>query len=177
MIEGRKENAPAFVHFIVGPAVLPEVTQNISEALEEIGRQEEEGAQAAVVITALDETAYSQLSSWADDPRVIVRLAKKNGDGDFVNGRLSLTGALANAGRNTFPLKRVNNIDLALNKQFAITEQRKVEIGASAFNLFNHSNFGSYQTVVNVASYSSPVQNSDLAFAARMLQFAGRIEF
>jgi hypothetical protein len=46
-----------------------------------------------------------------------------------------------------------------------------------AFNLFNHSNFGSYQTVVNVASYGSPVQNSDLAFAARMLQFAGRIEF
>jgi hypothetical protein len=46
-----------------------------------------------------------------------------------------------------------------------------------AFNLFNHSNFGGYQTVVNVSSYGSPVQNTDLAYAARMLQFAGRIEF
>jgi hypothetical protein len=46
-----------------------------------------------------------------------------------------------------------------------------------AFNLFNHSNFGSYQTVVNLSSYGAPAQNADLAFAARMLQFAGRIEF
>jgi hypothetical protein len=46
-----------------------------------------------------------------------------------------------------------------------------------AFNLFNHSNFGTYQTVVNVAQYGLPAQNADLAYAARMLQFAGRIEF
>jgi hypothetical protein len=45
------------------------------------------------------------------------------------------------------------------------------------FNLFNHSNFGAYQTVVNVSAYGSPTQNADLAYAARMLQFAGRIEF
>jgi hypothetical protein len=46
-----------------------------------------------------------------------------------------------------------------------------------AFNLFNHSNFGSYNTVVNLASFGTPVQNQDLAYAPRMLQFAGRIEF
>jgi hypothetical protein len=46
-----------------------------------------------------------------------------------------------------------------------------------AFNLFNHSNFGSYNTVVNLGSFGTPVQNTDLAYAARMLQFAGRLEF
>jgi hypothetical protein len=30
---------------------------------------------------------------------------------------------------------------------------------------------------VNVATYAAPVQNADLAFSPRMLQFAGRIEF
>ncbi len=46
-----------------------------------------------------------------------------------------------------------------------------------AFNLFNHSNFGTYQAVDNVATYGAPAQNADLACAARMLQFAGRFEF
>jgi hypothetical protein len=46
-----------------------------------------------------------------------------------------------------------------------------------AFNLFNHSNFGAYQTVVNLSSFGSPAQDTDLAYAPRMLQFAGRIEF
>lgn len=46
-----------------------------------------------------------------------------------------------------------------------------------AFNLLNHSNFGTYNTVVTSPSFGSPVQNSDLGYAARMLQFAGRFEF
>jgi hypothetical protein len=46
-----------------------------------------------------------------------------------------------------------------------------------AFNLFNHSNFGAYQAVVNLATYGLPSQTTDLAYAARMLQFAGRFEF
>ncbi len=46
-----------------------------------------------------------------------------------------------------------------------------------AFNVLNHSNFGSYNSVVNFAGFGLPAQNSDLAYAARMLQFAGRFEF
>jgi hypothetical protein len=66
---------------------------------------------------------------------------------------------------------------MRLSKTFTLKDRVRFIPMVEAFNLFNHSNFGSYQTVVNVASYGSPVQNSDLAFAARMLQFAGRIEF
>jgi hypothetical protein len=46
-----------------------------------------------------------------------------------------------------------------------------------AFNLFNHSNFGNYQTTVNLASYGQPAQVTDLPYYPRMLQFAGRFEF
>jgi hypothetical protein len=71
----------------------------------------------------------------------------------------------------------ISRVDMRLSKTFTVKDRIRFIPMVEAFNLFNHSNFGSYQTVVNLTSYSAPVQNSDLAFAARMLQFAGRIEF
>jgi hypothetical protein len=68
-------------------------------------------------------------------------------------------------------------VDLRLTKTFTMKERFRLVPMVEAFNLFNHANFGSFQTVVNVSSYGAPVQNSDLAYAARMLQFAGRFEF
>ncbi|HEY3940785.1 MAG TPA: TonB-dependent receptor [Bryobacteraceae bacterium] len=71
----------------------------------------------------------------------------------------------------------IERVDLRLSKTFTVKEHLRFIPIVEAFNLFNHSNFGGYQTVVTAASYGAPVQNSDLAYAARMLQFAGRIEF
>ena len=71
----------------------------------------------------------------------------------------------------------ISRVDLRLSKTFTVKEHLRFIPMIEAFNLFNHSNFGGYQTSINVASYGSPVQNTDFAYAARMLQFAGRIEF
>jgi hypothetical protein len=71
----------------------------------------------------------------------------------------------------------ISRVDMRLSKTFTLKDRVRFIPMVEAFNLFNHSNFGSYQAVVNLASYGAPAQNSDLAFAARMLQFAGRIEF
>ena len=71
----------------------------------------------------------------------------------------------------------IERVDLRLSKTFTIKEHFRLIPMVEAFNLFNHSNFGSYTTVVNLAAYGAPAQNSDLAYAARMLQFAGRFEF
>jgi len=71
----------------------------------------------------------------------------------------------------------IERVDVRLSKTFALKDRIKFIPMIEAFNLLNHSNFGTYQTVVNVGTYGAPAQNSDLAFAARMLQFAGRIEF
>ncbi len=71
----------------------------------------------------------------------------------------------------------IDRVDMRLSKTFTVKDHIRFIPMIEAFNLFNHSNFGSYQTVVNVATYGLAAQNSDLAYAARMLQFAGRFEF
>lgn len=58
-------------------------------------------------------------------------------------------GAFATAPRNTFPTRGINNFDLSLVKRFNFTERKAFEIGAQAFNAFNHAQFipGSINTV------------------------------
>ncbi len=59
-------------------------------------------------------------------------------------------GAYANGGRNTFPLGHTNNFDVAFMKRVNINERMRFDIGAQAFNLFNHAQFvGGYLSDVN----------------------------
>jgi carboxypeptidase family protein len=101
-------------------------------------------------------------------------------------------GALANAGRNTLATPRTNNWDLTLLKRFNVTERTNLEFGASAFNIFNHSQFipgfvnrvdsigftNSAATAfvrVNNAAFNNPTQ----AFSnnARILQLLAKFNF
>ena len=50
-------------------------------------------------------------------------------------------GALANGGRNTFPLKPTDNIDLSLMKRFNITERIRLELAGQFFNVLNHPQY------------------------------------
>lgn len=79
--------------------------------------------------------------------------------------------------RDSLVGNQIARVDMRLSKTFSLKERVRLIPMIEVFNLFNHSNFGSYQTVVNVASYGLPAQNTDLAYAPRMLQFAGRLEF
>jgi hypothetical protein len=47
-------------------------------------------------------------------------------------------GVFANAGRNTYPLHPINNIDFQLLKRFGLSERMRVEVGAQFSNLLNH---------------------------------------
>jgi hypothetical protein len=62
-------------------------------------------------------------------------------------------GAYANGGRNTLPLRGINNFDTALIKRFSITEQKKLEFRALFFNFLNHPQYtpGSISTGNSVA--------------------------
>jgi hypothetical protein len=63
-------------------------------------------------------------------------------------------GALSNSGRNTFPLDHTNNFDAQIKKRLNFGEARSFEIGISAYNLFNHSQFvGGYLS--DVSSYGT----------------------
>ena len=59
------------------------------------------------------------------------------------NARYSVAGlgARSNSGRNTLPLDPINNFDASIKKALNFTERIRFEIGAQAYNLFNHSQF------------------------------------
>jgi hypothetical protein len=59
-------------------------------------------------------------------------------------------GAFATGGRQTMALGRINNVDIQVKKSFNFGEVRKFEIGAQAFNLFNHPQY--------IAGYTNNVQ-------------------
>ena len=63
-------------------------------------------------------------------------------------------GALSNSGRNTFPLDHTNNFDAQVKKRVNFGESKSFEVGISAYNLFNHSQFvGGY--LADVSSYGT----------------------
>jgi hypothetical protein len=62
-------------------------------------------------------------------------------------------GAYANGGRNTLPLRPVNNFDVSLFKNFNVTERWKVQFGAQFYNFFNHPQF--------VPGFTNRVDNVD----------------
>lgn len=71
----------------------------------------------------------------------------------------------------------IARLDMRLTKTFTVKDRFRFIPIVEAFNLFNHSNYGAFNTVASVASFGAPARNTDLAYAARMLQFAGRFEF
>jgi len=100
------------------------------------------------------------------------------------------SGALATAGRNTLAAPRTNNWDLTVKKTIKTTERTNVEFVASAFNLFNHSQFlpGSVNTVdsLGFTGVTSYVRAANSAFNdptqsfknnARAMQLVAKFNF
>jgi Carboxypeptidase regulatory-like domain/TonB dependent receptor len=79
--------------------------------------------------------------------------------------------------RDQFYGRAIERIDMRLQKTVSIKERVKLIGIFEAFNLLNFQNYGSYNTAITLKSYGAPATNSNLAYAARMLQLAGRVEF
>jgi hypothetical protein len=97
-------------------------------------------------------------------------------------------GAFANGGRNTLPLRGINNFDLSLMKNFNITERVKFQFRSDWYNAFNHPQFtpGQINNVYltsNISSNSILVpssssfndQESFFASNARTIQLDARL--
>lgn len=70
------------------------------------------------------------------------------------------SGALANGGRNTFPLAPTNNIDLALTKRFSFGERFGFNIGGQFLNVLNHPQFtGGYVNDVSLNANAANARN------------------
>lgn len=91
-------------------------------------------------VTALTNSRGAVVGYLANDPGAMYVVA----------GR----GVHPNAGRQTIPTRPINNWDLALRKQFNLTEAMHFQIGAVAANVFNHAQYipGSVNSVQSVDS-------------------------
>ena len=83
-------------------------------------------------------TGYNAQGQVATTSGSIVAYVAKNPNARYI---VAGSGALANGGRNTFPLHPINNFDLALKKRFSFGERYSFDIGAEAYNVFNHPQF------------------------------------
>ena len=93
----------------------------------------------------------------AGDPGIVAYVANNPNARYIVAG----SGALANGGRNTFPLRPTDNIDLSLVKRFNVTERVHLEIAGQFFNVLNHAQYtGGY--VSDVAGSSQTTSRNDL---------------
>jgi len=104
-------------------------------------------------------------------------------------------GALANVGRNTLPLRPIDNIDFTVAKRFNLTERFKFEFQAQFLNILNHPQYvGGFLDRVDSVSFaagaspgptsfltpsSSAFNHPDLGFAsnARQLQLVAKFSF
>ena len=87
----------------------------------------------------------------------IVAYVANNANARYVVAGL---GALSNSGRNTFPLDHTNNFDAQIKKRLNFGEVRSFEVGVSAYNLFNHSQFvGGYLSDVSSCGTNAVSRN------------------
>ena len=98
-------------------------------------------------------TGYSSTGQVTKSASAIVAYVANNSNARYV---VAGVGALANGGRNTFPLHPIDNIDLNLKKRFSMTEQRWFDIGASFYNVMNHAQYtGGYLNDVASRGYTN----------------------
>jgi len=92
------------------------------------------------------------------------------------SGRLGPNNALAP--RNDFVGKPLHRVDIRVLKRVNLGGSAKLDGILEVFNLFDHSNFGSYSTNLSVpASYGLPVQNTNVAYSPRIMQLGFRFVF
>ena len=91
------------------------------------------------------------------------------------------SGTWGNAGRNTVRAPGLFQIDLALQKRFAIGGQRNVEFRIEAFNTFNRVNLGAPGTAVtsptSFGRITGPLNRGYGTGTARQMQFMLRFNF
>jgi Carboxypeptidase regulatory-like domain len=85
----------------------------------------------STVVTAIDKTGATVAAGSAS----IVGYVAKNPNARYIQAG---QGVFANAGRNTFPLHPIDNIDFQILKRIAVTERMRLELGGQFSNLLNH---------------------------------------
>ena len=105
-------------------------------------------------------------TSWGGDLR---------GVGTAGEARLRANGTIVP--RNNLPGETIHRMDVRLQKRFPLGGQVAIDGIFEMFNVFNHANFGSYATQESSSNYGQPAQETNVAYAPRMLQLGFRMSF
>ena len=85
--------------------------------------------------------------------------------------------------RNALSGLPLHKVDLHITKDIRLGGSAKVQLVAEVFNLFNHGNFGSYNTSLSptaaatTALFGTPNQNTGTAYVSRQGQLGFKIQF
>jgi hypothetical protein len=85
--------------------------------------------------------------------------------------------------RNALEGLPLHKIDLRLTKDIRIAGTLRAQLIGEVYNLFNHANYGSYNTTLSPTSaattalFGTPAQNTGNAYVPREGQLAFRIVF
>ncbi|MGH9654831.1 MAG: hypothetical protein ACRD4Q_05370 [Candidatus Acidiferrales bacterium] len=79
-----------------------------------------------------------------------------------------------NVGRNTLRSEGLVNFDLSVFRDFHISESKRIEFRAEAFNVFNHPTWNSPDATVNSPNFGTVTSTSS---TARELQFGAKLYF
>lgn len=82
--------------------------------------------------------------------------------------------SFGNVGRNTITGPGMQTLDLALVREFAMTEKTKFEFRAEFFNALNHTNLGTPNRFVNTPQFGTI---TEAATPGRQVQFSARVSF
>ena len=105
-------------------------------------------------------------TSWGGDLRN-VGVAGEN--------RLRVNGTIVP--RNNLDGEPIHRLDMRLQKRFPLGGRVAIDGIFEIFNIFNHANYGGYATQESSSNYGNPAQNTNVAFAPRMLQLGFRMAF
>ena len=79
--------------------------------------------------------------------------------------------------RTNFVGDPIHRMDLRLQQRLRVGGRVTLDGMLEAYNLFNHENFGTYETRESNASYGLPIPNVSLVYQPRMLQLGFRATF
>ena len=79
-----------------------------------------------------------------------------------------------NVGRNSIYGPGRQTLDLALQREFSVTETIKFQLRVEAFNALNHTNLGTPNRFVNTPQFGTI---TEAATAPREIQFGARLSF
>jgi hypothetical protein len=85
--------------------------------------------------------------------------------------------------RNALEGLALHKVDLRVTKSITLTGSKRVELVAELFNVFNHANYGSYNTALSAtapattALFGTPNQNTGTAYVPRQGQLGFKVSF